>query len=908
MSIVNTLEDSLRGEPFSADLVELEDFLKAPETPSPGKLPDSKIRVCRAPRLTSKRNGFQLVPTLALRDPLLGSLGLVHFLERHEVSEAGNQLEQWIDQAAFMRHLLLTDPTAQRHAPCPVELVGVLPRGDEIRSKLGVQLRDLAQRTSYLHAISVNFLFYGEDGLTMSQADVQRAFAWLLPHTRARFIKKAEPASESVAPGSSESGPAASAPTEARRIEPPTVERLSVVTMNNYRLRGIRKLQLHDRLRVHVVQGHNGSGKSSLVEALELGVTGRVARIDAAGESTGYLGVIAHVREQPVEVRFELAAIGTQPSSTKRLVLDQHGLRRDLVGDPDARSFRLNQAFMDSLAGGNDVERAESLLRAFFPDAHNDYSNLETARMAWENALSALPMPAGEERATFEKRLLGFLEGTAAELDLASLVSPFDSTTTDSLEKLSPGMRDTASRLRSLLEGTPDVEASDLNLEAEHFENKLRVVQLDSNISPAALAQAEHLGRLLEGWAIPKDPTTAGDLPGSVQRWLKLVALTDLGERQLLIAEARDKALVLGAREHGSPEEMVLLGAIPSGELGPLRRQVDAWRQLRDDSANEVRQVAAGVTAGAERRAAASHAYAPRFVKHELDTLDHVGRWLWGKSDFGATIGLALAQRRGREFAGLEIGDPGWTEGWLPQLKELSRAAQQLAKLDVATQGPRARLEALRTARKAALAKRAAEQAVARSFESHVQALHEPLNELLAMFTPARWAYAPAALRPTVRADGVRTVQLLTGDTKDGGVPDRADLRFNTAELNTLTVALFLLCATTVDNPLKTLVLDDPFQNMDELTVCTLLRGLARVATLLPEPWQLLILIHGEETLEAARRELACATYRLSWLAPGSVVHKTIKIEADQFYLRQPEHQPLDQVLDCESSAPPSGS
>ena len=38
----------------------------------------------------------------------------------------------------------------------------------------------------------------------------------------------------------------------------------------------------------------------------------------------------------------------------------------------------------------------------------------------------------------------------------------------------------------------------------------------------------------------------------------------------------------------------------------------------------------------------------------------------------------------------------------------------------------------------------------------------------------------------------------------------QAELRLNTAELNVAVLALYLMCGPTIENPLGTLILDDP--------------------------------------------------------------------------------------------------
>jgi hypothetical protein len=94
---------------------------------------------------------------------------------------------------------------------------------------------------------------------------------------------------------------------------------------------------------------------------------------------------------------------------------------------------------------------------------------------------------------------------------------------------------------------------------------------------------------------------------------------------------------------------------------------------------------------------------------------------------------------------------------------------------------------------------------------------------------PARWSYDDVNLPPPEeRAGSVGLNIELGADEK----PARADLHLNTAELNLFTVALFLICGGRIVMPLNMLLLDDPLQNMDELTSIALARGLTKVVRL----------------------------------------------------------------------------
>jgi hypothetical protein len=130
-------------------------------------------------------------------------------------------------------------------------------------------------------------------------------------------------------------------------------------------------------------------------------------------------------------------------------------------------------------------------------------------------------------------------------------------------------------------------------------------------------------------------------------------------------------------------------------------------------------------------------------------------------------------------------------------------------------------------------------------------------NELLALMTPARWTY--------------RDIQLGIDDnavdmtTYEGA---RADLLFNTAELNAWTLTLFLLLGPRLPNALCLLVLDDPLQNMDELTVITVARALSQVTRVYPRGWQILALFHQESAVARILEETQATVYELPWMQP----------------------------------------
>ncbi len=158
--------------------------------------------------------------------------------------------------------------------------------------------------------------------------------------------------------------------------------------------------------------------------------------------------------------------------------------------------------------------------------------------------------------------------------------------------------------------------------------------------------------------------------------------------------------------------------------------------------------------------------------------------------------------------------------------------------------------------------------------------LLEVLNELMDLFTPARWAYEEISIKHEY-SNRRHKLHFEIAETKAAqGKKARADFRLNTAELNIFALSLFTLCAVRNKNPLSLLIFDDPLQNMDEITVTTLARGLNKLIKLFPDNWQIIMLFHGLEDLERFCQEIPASVYFLPWLSPLTG-KEDIKIEPD---------------------------
>lgn len=165
-------------------------------------------------------------------------------------------------------------------------------------------------------------------------------------------------------------------------------------------------------------------------------------------------------------------------------------------------------------------------------------------------------------------------------------------------------------------------------------------------------------------------------------------------------------------------------------------------------------------------------------------------------------------------------------------------------------------------------------EGIAKSFAEMLRGgLRVPLNELLALMTPARWAYEDVVPEAKFEEEG----QELDFKIGEGNYRLSVDQKLNTAELNSMTIALFLLCALREENPLGMLILDDPLQNMDEMTVSAVARAFSRIMRLWKHlvggnesevKWRIVMLLHSQGDLELFREECRCATYLLPWLQP----------------------------------------
>jgi hypothetical protein len=748
--------------------------LSRAEKPSEFTASGKHARYLREPKLTIASH-FDIDPAFLLYDPLLGTLGLVELVLTEELA-AGETVEsrvnRAIDRASYLRHLLVRDKRRAERRPLTVELV-LLTADETDEEKQAVQVigetvRSVLRSADSLYHIGFGVLRYGGAEVGLDRR-LRRAFPWLLTATR-RWL------------GSSRARRAVGDETPRRRLRR--------LTLKNYRLSAERVISLAPA-RVHLLHGANGSGKSSVAEAIELVATGKIERLELAGE-TNYDKVVRH-RQRPDQAA-EIVVEYQDDSAPTAFRVVPAGIESPIDPDVDASSFRLDQPLMDRLVGLSPNARAQIFSRAFFPQA----------------------MPSLQR---YEK---------ASELHQAALA-----------------------KLQRVVEGL--------------------------NLARQTLVE-------LKDWKSGSSTHTLEEFPDLLDRWLEQTAYLDLVQRIRGVRQTVDDAQRAG---WAPPQE-----ARPALDALVSNLDASAFARFEEETkltVNELQLKLSSFATTAPRDAALPSA--KLLTPPEAAALDAASPFLF-EPDALKSFGLLGQKLRATIHGGdaptygpLVIGDGDWAGPLVKAIDGLLAACKALETDQPLTApcpglGASAEYDAARATHASQLA---AGADLTRDFVDKLRpeagaqgefdgSLAAALNELLALFTPARWAYPDIKL-PAEFGRGKAGISLhLDGPA---GSETRAELHFNTAELNLFTIALFLLCAGTVKKPLNLIVLDDPLQNMDELTTTALARGLAKVVRLWEHladfPESLLILFHGQDDLARFDAEIAAAVYRLPWLSASSL-------------------------------------
>lgn len=818
---------------------------------------------------------FEDLPVRAsaiIHDHDLGTIGLVHVIPNEEKHPA-TWIKDRIEAACYLRHICL-EGTPQNRPHVSVELVFVLQEEDRATSVvLGSALRDLIERSSLLHTIGIGVLV---DQVRPDDQAIRRAFPWLLRATRSWLGSRRE-----------------------------TVKRSSEISfislhLENFRLAGPRRLRLRNDSSLQVVHGQNGSGKSSLSEALELVVTGKIARI-GSDRNSGDKDYDHILRPRGSAAAAPVLKLNAGTVTEQSFMIGKGGIEgsEPLAAGLHPLSFRLDQHEAAMMSRSSREERAATFLEAFFPEKkhlvesyHKMSSDLEEIQKSIPEKLLEGSEHHGPEIFDFAARYMqnprlvhallvperiapeenGMISGNHP-FDWGNFFDHMPHYRDQGLGSLDPHMIPSAGFMEQYI-GKLDVVWYDLKSNAERYAKHCAVA-------------ADFLERL-GGWRgdglVRTNQPVHETYPERVNAWLRECASCDLLTKELEISLVQanlsemdsDLERFLRRREEDDENRVSSLKDALARHLA---------RRDRAEASVKLGDVESSARRGEQRNL--------KIEDYEVRALNFVGPLIdIDEEQFGDAVREILdsgqpgrltfrtSASRHERYApgdsrkvllGTESAD---AENSLADSVKLHESFFATISARLSTLVPsdcHARLRSLAEAR------RQVSQELKKNFDSFQDSINGPLNdainEFTALMTPARWAY-PGTKTKFGRKSVVHEVE---------GRP--AALVLNTAELNTNILALFILCNFgRTDNPLRTIVLDDPFENMDELTTTHVARALTRFLRL----WMLesgdntsriLLLLHGAENVERMREETPCAVHFLPWLTPhiataGSGVQK----------------------------------
>lgn len=788
-------------------------------------------------------------------DEITGTLGIIHRLEKMETTEPTkvptaeppprDAVRNMIEEAAYIRHLLLQE-TSPHHGGRDweertyfVEVTLVVADWDRSAEMVGAVLREIMQTASFLHTIGVSLL---DSRQHANEAAMRRAFPWLMKATRQWYQTQKS--------------------FEATANQP--ARQLAELRLSNFRCAGDRtwtfvKPESNDpRPTLHLVHGQNGSGKSTLTEAFELLVTGKIRRL---GQGVDYPKVLRN-RTAELKDELKLAARFEQDQALHDAAFTPSGLSNPLDATFSADAFCLDENLSNRLSRGTPAERAHVFLSSLLKEEAQPLDDQSRAHEAWQKHLSELPAAARQVMAkgiplmgdvTDEEAALTFLGSNIGELGC-----------------FFPA-------LASQPPGPNEFGAASAPIALNYFK-RADVKKVWSDLYKNAAQRladwksAHAFLQQLNGWnAGDAKEVKQSDVVPLVQEIEELTALIDLLERECVVTET----LAVAQEKHGYQDAgRYFCGA---GER-TSQRASDQKAQLAQ-SKERLKEVTLALQSAGTSSTGGEQRPRPVLPSALVPVLNHIGevlqlRWEaseWLEMPLGKGIGEVLSQRRPRFISSerlgrMTVGRPDTLGSLLEYMQPIKEALEELVvHPDDYPTSLKTFADSFERLMVADDQRKRLEKQSVEAFQQKIQGhLAHALNELTALMTPARWAYQDLAA--SVQLGESRAMNLNIGD-----VP--AALTLNTAELNTMTLALFLLCGIKTANPLRLIVLDDPFQNMDELSVTTVARGLSRLMRLWDDhapahDWRIVLMLHGEENVERVRSEAPCAVYHLPWLTP----------------------------------------
>lgn len=604
---------------------------------------------------------------LLIVDHGLGTIGMVQWLRADSPEQARARVRDHVDRATYLRHLLAAEQAHERQI-FTVELVVVHPAAEPgtsgygLLAAIGELLRELALETDCLHAVGVNLLPW-QDAREPDDDALRRAFSWLLRDSRRWF--------EAVALHDAARG---------RRGE----ARIDRIVLDEYRVAGRRELELHPAARLHLLHGHNGSGKSSLVESLELMLTGKIERLAGVDD---YEQVIRN-RNATGPAAIELV---DRSGLTHAFTLAAGERPRPLAPGTRATSFRIDQTVMDRLARASEVDRAAELLAAFFSEEAATRERWRSAVAAAKRTIEALPerlrawlrSRQREHQDLHEvvvEQFAGLGEGRLRrELVDALLPAGLDALLT--MRARLPALALLDERLAhdgSIAIDDPIFTSLEFELGALVGELEQRRESVD-----AAIHALERAGRW---WHEGTQPSSEGDFGEALDEWLELGTLAEIAEQQRTIIAALQAARGQGwdtrrLEQAGDAGELLRTLAERAPDIvDALAHAHETWTQRRAELSIvlERRPEQAARRVGQPTPAASR----VRLDADDIAALDDLGRWLaHEEAGLGERIRQATEGRTPTAFAGHTIG----VQDWAKPLRE--RAGALLAALDELARG-----------------------------------------------------------------------------------------------------------------------------------------------------------------------------------------------------------------------------
>ena len=808
-------------------------------------------------------------------DKYLGSIGVVAIYQANDQSVT---LKQWLlnqlDNANYMQHLILQEEQQRQDSRKIWQVELVLLVAEDMLQPLQRALQTQALNYNYLYNIGVNCAAFNTESNPLPDKQLASALRWLLPKSRKLLSSKASKAQHQVA-----------------------------VTLNNYRLPEQRSLTFSKDNCYHMVHGQNGSGKSTFVEALEWLKTGSIHRLKSKHiEAVNYLPIVKNrdaqqQQETAFSVQFSLAG------KTKAKLCEDHGsISFTPKGSQPCHrlNFLIDQQLMDQLTQQSPAERAALLVEGFFPDSESIIAELQTAK----DKQAATKANFDKEKQNFEETftadqqpaLIPLLD--AEDYQIETLVQygviPFNAEQISRLRYYFAGVPEWMQPARGSIE---DISKWLNQLEASLPSNSTELLQKKLSMIQASLTSLELISPYQADRLILE-----GSFAQALNGWLEEQSLAQMLTQQLRIARTLDSA----TKQDWQARPGDLASGINYNDeaLKTLQQQLsqlkvsERYQQLMSHIENP--------------EASAQHTTDNTAVRYQLtyeqtdqlNQLDKEFSLLDTDADkpdgifsnqLGNRISNALKKNvfdnlilnlaslssasEDSQIISINFGQPDAVApliDWLQQQQQALRSLlETLPKENNKQISHRWQvLQAYGKAKRshtdqAEIVKKLAKK-VETAFLKKIKAMQTPLNELMSLFTPARWAYEDLHIGGDESAIALNLGQQGADSNKHEHQHKQnigAELIFNTAELNLFTLALFLLGAKPDPKFGGLLIWDDPLQNMDELTVTTLARGLARLQPLLQQRGvKLVMFFHGADDLARFRNVVHGETIKLPWI------------------------------------------